>query len=227
MKTAFITGANRGLGLEFVKQLDNSGYQVLAGCRKPETAVALKQVINEENIIQIDTAKPVSIKTAAITIGHRIHQLAILINNAGIGYDNDQTIATFDIDKMLNTFLINTIGPCLVAKELKSLLKSGSILVNISSLMGSITDNSSGGGYSYRSSKAALNMITRNLSIEWAGSGIIVFSMHPGWVRTDMGGPNAPLGSEESIAGMVDFMEQARSSANGKFYNYKGELLPW
>ena len=227
MKTVFITGANRGLGLEFARQLNAMGYRTLAGCRNPHNAIQLKRTIKSENIIHLDTGDPQSIKAAVVNVRQRIDQLSILINNAGIGYESDMSINTVEYEKMLETFKVNTIGPLLIAKEFEPLLSRGSIVINISSLMGSISDNKSGGGYSYRISKAALNMVSKNLSIDWADKGIIILNMHPGWVRTDMGGTNAPLSKKISVGGMIDVIKKVKELDSGKFINYDGVELPW
>ncbi len=114
-----------------------------------------------------------------------------------------------------------------VCYEFEPLLSRGSIVINISSLMGSISDNKSGGGYSYRISKAALNMVSKNLSIDWADKGIIILNMHPGWVRTDMGGTQAPLSKKISVRGMIDVIKKVKDRDSGKFINYDGAELPW
>lgn len=227
MKTVFISGANRGLGLEFVRQLNAMGYRTLAGCRNPQNAIELKKTIKIENIIHIDTGDQQSIKVAVANVRQRIDQLSILINNAGIGYESDQSINAVEYDKMLETFKVNTIGPLLIAKEFEPLLSRGSIVINISSLMGSISDNKSGGRYSYRISKAALNMVSKNMSIDWADKGIIILNMHPGWVRTDMGGSKAPLSKKISVRGMIDVIKKVKEQDSGKFINYDGAELPW
>jgi len=227
MKTVFITGANRGLGLEFIRQLNVMGYHTIAGCRNPHNAFKLKQIIKNENIIRIDTGDPQSIKAAVAIVRQKIDKLSILINNAGIGYESDMSINTVEYEKMLETFKVNTIGPLLVAKEFEPLLSQGSIVLNISSLMGSISDNKSGGGYSYRVSKSALNMVSKNLSIDWADKGIIILNMHPGWVQTDMGGTKAPLSKKISVRGMIDVIDKVKEHDSGKFINYDGAELPW
>lgn len=115
----------------------------------------------------------------------------------------------------------------LIAKEFEPLLSQGSIVLNISSLLGSISDNKSGGEYSYRVSKSALNMVSKNLSIDWADRGIIILNMHPGWVQTDMGGTKAPLSKKISVRGMIDVIDKVKEHDSGKFINYDGAELPW
>lgn len=114
MKTVFITGANRGLGLEFIRQLNAMGYHTIAGCRNPHNAFKLKQIIKNENIIRIDTGDPRSIKAAAAIVRQKIDKLSILINNAGIGYESDMSINTVEYEKLLETFKVNKIGPLLM-----------------------------------------------------------------------------------------------------------------
>ncbi len=227
MKTAFVTGANRGLGLEFVNQLIKENFRVIAGCRNPESVSNLQTLLPPEDIIRIDVGDPGSIDQAARIIEEKIPAIDWLINNAGIGYDVDGSLTNVTFDIMIETLTINTLGPLMIVKALRPLLKSNSIVANISSKMGSVADNGTGGGYSYRTSKAALNMISKNLSLELLAQQIIVLNMHPGWVITDMGGKNAPLTPEESIQGMITVFENATLADSGKFLGYNGQVIPW
>ncbi len=226
-RTAFITGANRGLGLELVRQLINEGYLIYAGCRKPKEATALNQLLPSERIILLDVNNPTSIDEAGSYLSANINKLDLLINNAGVGESDDSSLSTVNATAMANTFNTNVIGPLLVVKVLSGILKAGSKIINISSLMGSVADNTSGGYYSYRTSKAGLNMVSRNLSIELRSRDIAVINMHPGWVRTDMGGTNAPLSVDESIAGLLEVIFNCGLEESGKFLNWKGDELDW
>ncbi|MFH1853302.1 MAG: SDR family oxidoreductase [Candidatus Neomarinimicrobiota bacterium] len=227
MKTAFITGANRGLGLEFVRQLTAKNYRVFAGCRRPDRAGRLAELIPAEQLLAIDISDPSSINTACGLLLERTAVLSLLINNAGIGGEADQSLEAVDYNLALATFKTNTLGPLQVTRHLLPALTSGTVIANISSRMGSVADNGSGGYYGLRLSKAALNMVSKNISLELAGRGIIVLNLHPGWVRTDMGGPDAPLTVSESIAGMLQVIDQAGIADSGKFIDYRGNELPW
>jgi len=152
----------------------------------------------------------------------------ILINNAGIASRADSSLATVDYEAMVWTFQVNSLGPLRVTQALMPNLRlaDGKTIVNISSRLGSI-EESTGGMYSYRTSKTALNQINKIISVELAPQGVTSIVMHPGWVQTDMGGAQAPLQVEESIAGMIEVIQELNIEKTGKFYNYKGEELPW
>ena len=154
----------------------------------------------------------------------KVNHLDLLINNAGIIGSRDG-LKKVEMDDHLDTFQTNTLGPLFVTKHCRSLLGKGSTVVNISSLMGSI-DDSSGGSYSYRISKAALNMVTKNLHQDLNSKGITVVALHPGWVRTRMGTPIAPVSKKRSVSGMLKVLEE-QNDISGKFINFKGEELPW
>ncbi len=218
-----ITGGNRGIGLEWVKQLSERGEAVYAGCREPESADKLKKIISDENIIALDVKDEDSIQAAVERLKSKTKPLDLLINNAGIsGFSKLQNI---EMDDHLETFKTNTLGPLFVTKHCLALLEKGSTIVNMSSLMGSI-DDTSGSYYSYRISKAALNMVTKNLHQDLKGKGIRVVSFHPGWVRTRMGTPIAPVSTKRSVAGMLKVLDEGKD-ISGKFINFKGEELPW
>jgi NAD(P)-dependent dehydrogenase (short-subunit alcohol dehydrogenase family) len=157
----FITGGNRGIGLEFAKQLSEKGHHVLAGFRNPKSTDKLKKIIPNENLLHLNVIDEKSIIDTVTEIKSRVNHLDLLINNAGIIGSRDG-LKKVEMDDHLDTFQTNTLGPLFVTKHCRSLLGKGSTVVNISSLMGSI-DDSSGGSYSYRISKAALNMVTKNL----------------------------------------------------------------
>ncbi len=221
----FITGANRGLGLGFVQHYANRGDNIIAGCRIPEQAVELKELVPKEHIIRIDVADPESIAQTVGRVRELVNRLDILINNAGVGEDTSAELPSFD--DLIRTYSTNAIGPVLLTKQLKTLLSKGSKVVNVTSRMGSIADNTSGGYYDYRMSKAALNMATKNLHLEQYQHGVIVFAIHPGWVRTDMGGASALLSVEESVRGMVQVIDTASTEVGGTFLGYDGEEIPW
>ena len=222
----FVTGANRGIGLEFVRQLTTRGETVLASCRHPEKANDLKSLLSEGWIIPIDVTIQDSIVQGAKVVRKKFNRIDLLINNAGVmGERGNPDIPDWDI--IMSTFLTNAAGPVFVTKYLKTLLKKGSKVVNISTLMGSIEDNSSGGYYAYRMSKAALNMASKNLNHELGVMGVTVLTFHPGWVRTDMGGSGANLSVETSVSEMLNVIESSGPEKSGTFLRFDGERLPW
>ncbi|MBC8345749.1 MAG: SDR family oxidoreductase [Candidatus Marinimicrobia bacterium] len=220
----FITGGNRGIGLEFAKQLSEKGHHVLVGFRNPESADKLKKIIPIENHLLLNVNDEQSIINMATNLKSRVNHLDLLINNAGI-IGTRAGLKKVEMKDHLNTFQTNTLGPLFVTKHCRSLLGKGSTIANISSLMGSI-DDSSGGAYSYRISKAALNMVTKNLHKDLNSKGITVVAFHPGWVRTRMGTPIAPVSKKRSVRGMLKVLDE-QNDLSGKFINFKGEELPW
>ncbi|MEA1882567.1 MAG: SDR family oxidoreductase [Candidatus Marinimicrobia bacterium] len=220
----FITGGNRGIGLEWVKQLSVKGENIFVGCRNPQNTDKLRKVIPHENIFHLNVIDEQSIIDTVTELKSRVNHLDLLINNAGIIGSRDG-LKKVEMDDHLDTFQTNTLGPLFVTKHCRSLLGKGSTVVNISSLMGSI-DDSSGGSYSYRISKAALNMVTKNLHQDLNSKGITVVAFHPGWVRTRMGRSIAPVSKKRSVSGMLKVLEE-QNDISGKFINFKGEELPW
>lgn len=231
MKNVFITGANRGIGLGFVKHYLSLGYEVIASCRQPQTAEeldTLKQKFNSHlTIEQLDITNPDHLTT----IGNKYssNHIDILINNSGIypSSNHNAPLEKVSNKDFLDGFQVNVLGTISVTKILKnSLLKSDKpIVINISSLMGSITETSNPGSYSYRISKAALNMFTKCFSLETKK--IITVSFHPGWVKTDMGGSGASIDVQESVQCMSQLISQLNYSHSGKFLDYRGEEIAW
>jgi NAD(P)-dependent dehydrogenase (short-subunit alcohol dehydrogenase family) len=219
-----VTGANRGLGLEFAKQLQETGYEVIGTARSPGKADELKAT--GARVEQLDVASPESVEALA----NRLNGVPIemLINNAGMLNRSDSSLDTLDFEVMERTFQVNSLGPLRVTQALLPNLQAGKkkTIVNISSIMGSI-ELSSGGSYSYRTSKTALNQINKIISAELAPQGFTSVVIHPGWVRTDMGGSGATLAVPESISAMLEVIEGLTIESTGKFYNYDGEELPW
>ncbi|CAG1769672.1 C-factor [uncultured bacterium] len=231
MQTVLITGANRGLGLEFCQQYANAGYKVFACCRNPNHATELENLAKQYSLF--------SIHALDVTDFNQVDELAsvlkdetidVLLSNAGIyGDQSEHRFGALNYDNWIETLRINTLAPVKLAEAfLPQLLKSQQPkIVAITSLMGSMTDNSSGGSICYRSSKAALNAAMKSLSIDLKARNIAVLIMHPGWVKTDMGGMNAPTSVEESISGMRRVIADFKLSDTGSFLNYRGEVLPW
>ena len=222
--TVLITGANRGLGLEFARQFHAAGYEVIATARKPEAADELNAL--GVRVEQLDVTDAESVAGLAERLGEM--PLDILINNAGIGGAR-KSIEEIDFQAVERTIAVNTLGPMRVTQALIGNLRNGErkIIVNITSLMGSIERNTRGIGYGYRESKAALNMFTRSLANELKDENFRCIMMSPGWVKTDMGGPNARLTPAESIGGMISVINGLTAEDSGVFFNHDGEHLPW
>jgi NAD(P)-dependent dehydrogenase (short-subunit alcohol dehydrogenase family) len=222
--TVLITGANRGLGLEFAKQYSQDGWEVIGTARKPDAATELNAL--EVRVMQLDVADPGSIERLAKKLQEQ--PIDLLINNAGI-FPRVDTLAEVDFDDVTRTLEVNTVGPMRVTRALLDNLRAGKAkqIVSITSGLGSIENNSFGQYYGYRESKAALNMFTRTLALELKGEGFTCIVMSPGWVRTDMGGPQANLSPEESITGMRKVIEKLTLADTGTYWNYDGTTLPW
>lgn len=227
MKHWVITGAGRGIGLELTQQLCAAGERVTAIVRSPDRAVKLKELSRKSKflkILQADVTKDIDIAAAATQL--KGLEVNVLINNAGI-YLEDGVLPELDLKMVEETFQVNVLGPIRTTKMfLPNLLKATQpIIVNISSQMGSIDDNGSGRSYAYRMSKAALNMFTKNLSLEFPRA--IVLALHPGWVKTDMGGSSAPTEPKDSVAGLLNVIKSAQFENSGSFLNFKGEKIEW
>ena len=234
MQTILIVGANRGLGLEFVRQYAADGNRVIATCRTPAEADELRALAaNAEGRVTIhplEVTDPASIAAFKSVITNQ--PIDIAIANAGI-YGGDKTGGGQGWDRMnfdawANTFAVNTMGPLRVAQAVYENLKAGKggIFVAVSSQMGSNAGASSG-SYAYRTSKAALNKLISTLASEWKADGLIAVPVHPGWVQTDMGGANASLKPAESIAGLRKTIAGLTPETSGQFFNYDGTVLPW
>jgi NAD(P)-dependent dehydrogenase (short-subunit alcohol dehydrogenase family) len=230
MPTVLITGANRGLGLEFTKQYAEDGWQVIACTRHPALAEDLNQLaqkyLKQIAIHKLEVADFKQINELASKI--KDQPLDLLLNNAGI-YGGEQKFGTLEPEKWLQVFTINTIAPIKVAEAFLPNLLEGhkKQIVSVTSKMGSIDDNTSGNFYAYRSSKAALNMANKSLSIDLKSQGITAIVIHPGWVQTDMGGDNAPTKPYESVSGMRKTIANLTLSDTGKFYEYTGKEVAW
>ncbi len=222
--TVVITGANRGLGLAFARRFSADGYQVIGTARQPDKAVELRAL--GVRIEQLDVTDARSVRRLAEAIGDA--PVDILINNAGIG-SRVRALEDLDIDDAQRILEVNCLGPMRVTQALLPALRRGErkLIVNITSTYGSIERNTRGGAYGYRESKAALNMFTRSLAAELDPQGFTCIAMSPGWVKTDMGGPNARLTPDESIDAMVKVFGGLSTEHSGSFFSHRGELVPW
>ena len=220
-----ITGANRGIGLELVKQFNDKDYNVYGSSRNPLASTELQEEIGLDKIIPLDMSDTNSIETFCKQIQNLTNsKIDILINNAAVrGEKGNPGIP--DPNVIRETFNINAIGPVMLIKYLADSLH-GTKIVNITSGMGSISRTTSG-DLSYRMSKAALNMAGRNLHIEMKEHNTIIVQIHPGWVRTDMGGMNAAISTEESAKGIINSIENLSPNQSGTFFDYKGDQIPW
>lgn len=224
MKTVLITGANRGIGREFAQQYYAHGAQVIACCRRPETAGALADM--GVRIEELNLADNASIERLAASLGDV--PIDIVISNAGIYGPDVQSADLLSPEAFADTLRVNTLGPLRLAQALKPNLLAGNDrkLAMLTSKMGSISA-SSGGYIAYRASKAALNMMAHCLSIEWKRDGIAVAILHPGWVQTDMGGKAAPLSPAESVQGLRARIAELNLQTSGRFVDYLGGEIGW
>ncbi len=232
MAVVLVTGANRGIGLEFVRQMAARGDVVLAACRRPAQAEALHALAarhpGQVHLLAVDVAAPESIRQMAQQAAALTSHLDGLINNAGV-IVRDEHITRLRAEHLQRAFAVNAVGPMLVVQALLPLLRRGTrpLICNLSTTLASLTNKTYGGFYSYGGSKAALNLMSRALAAELREEGIIVLLVHPGWVRTDMGGPNATLSVEESVQGMLALMARATLEDSGRFFAWNGDLMPW
>lgn len=222
-ETALITGSNRGIGLELCRQLSAKGMHVIATCRKASGDL---KALNVEVIEDVEVSEPKSLARLTDTLKGR--DIDWLINNAGIAGgiglgDIDDTA----IDSFVTMYRVNSLGPLLTTQALLPNLHQGSKVGIITSRMGSIDDNDSGGSYAYRMSKAAVNAAGKSLSIDLKPQGIAVALLHPGWVRTDMTGHGGLIDPDESAAGLIKRMEALNLDNTGGFWHTNGETLPW
>ena len=231
MPSALITGANRGLGLEFARQYAADGWQVFATCRNPTSTLELRRLANTSDqklrVMALDVTDSASVKTAAAELDGQA--IDILLNNAGVGGARGQTIGNLDYEAWAKVLDVNTMGPMRVAEAFVDHVSRSErkLIVTLTSGMGSIADNASGGAFAYRSSKAAVNMVMRSLAIDLAPRGITCVVVNPGWVRTDMGGPHATLTPTESVKRLRDLIETLGPAHSGKFFNHDGREYPW
>jgi len=223
-----ITGANRGIGLEFTKQYAQDGWNVLACCRDIQHASALQALASAHiniRLLPLDVTDFAQIDALALQLKNEM--IDVLINNAGIYPESN--LGDVDTEHWLEAFKINSIAPLKMATAFtahiaKSKLKK---IATLSSKMGSMGDNTSGGSYIYRSTKAAANMVMKSLSIDLQSAGIAVVTLHPGWVLTDMGGSNALIDTQTSVTGLRKVITNANLNNTGKFIAFDGKEIDW
>ena len=231
MPTVLITGANRGIGLEFARQYAADGWKVFAACRSPGAAkelATLARGTGDKVIVSgMDVTEGKSVRSAARQLAHEA--IDLLINNAGTSGAPGQRTGHLDYENWAQVFEVNTMGPLHVVEAFVDHVARSErpLIVTITSGMGSLTDNTSGGSIAYRSSKAAVNMAMRSAAAELAPRGVICVVVNPGWVRTRMGGAGAPLPVADSVAAMRALFDRLRPSDSGKFFNYDGSEHPW
>ncbi|GAB1153007.1 MAG: SDR family oxidoreductase [Shewanella algae] len=229
MPQLLITGANRGIGLALTQVYLAAGWDVLACCRDPETADELLDLVNEFQgleVFALDVTDYEAVADLAAELEGR--GLDLLLNNAGYYGPKGLLLGQLPVDEWRTVFEVNSIAPCKLAEAfLPHLIQAKGIIANISSKVGSMADNQSGGGYLYRSSKAALNSITKSLALDLANVGVKAVALHPGWVQTSMGGPNALIDVDTSAAGMKQLLDNLSQAQSGGFYDYCGNSIPW
>tara|TARA_B110000858_G_scaffold183368_1_gene223612 strand:- start:65 stop:745 length:681 start_codon:yes stop_codon:yes gene_type:complete len=226
MKNILITGANRGIGLMFAQSFSSIANTVYATVRDLNSCDELKKIKNVE-ILELDLLSKNSIKTFCSEL--KDIPLDLILNNAGVFQDEQMEETNLDPDLWLDEVMINAVGPMTLTQKLRENLMSGveKKVIFISSQMGSVDDNHSGGYYFYRTSKSALNSAARSLAIDWKADNISVLMLHPGWVKTDMGGLKAKLEIEESVSCMLKVINALDISKTGSFVNYDGKKLEW
>jgi NAD(P)-dependent dehydrogenase (short-subunit alcohol dehydrogenase family) len=237
MKHCLVTGGSRGIGLEFTRQYLAKGFRVCAASRNPWDSAELQQLQAQHKdrlvIIQLDVGDEGSRRDCFQTLATHTGKLDLLINSAGILSGNEEfchPMGELRQDDICRTFLINSVAPLMMVEAALPLLRKGAqpVVANISSDNGSISRKSYGGKYGYSASKAALNMITRILAVDLSAHGIIVVSLHPGWVKTTMTrNENAPLEPSESIGGMIQVLESLDMNDTGRFLDWTGKEIPW
>ncbi|MDH3326661.1 MAG: SDR family oxidoreductase [Gammaproteobacteria bacterium] len=226
-----ITGANRGIGLEMVKIAVSKQWQVKACCRNPHVADKLTEVARMSgglvSVHTLDVTDKAQIQALAYELRGEI--IDILINNAGVYGSMSHQFNNIDERDWIETFKVNTIAPLNMAEAFVEniALSKKKMIATVSSKMGSISDNTSGGSYIYRSTKTALNAVVKSMSIDLASKGICCVLLHPGWVKTEMGGPHAEISTRESVNQIFNTLESATINDSGSFFDIDGSLIAW
>lgn len=226
MPTLLITGANRGIGLALVQSFAKDGWKIHACCRNLEKAKDLKAVSGDVIRHKLDVTDNLKVESLARELADE--PIDILVNNAGV-YNTREGFGATEYEAWADMLAVNTLSPLRVVEHFADLVAASDrkLIANMSSRLGSISAAEKGGSYPYRTSKCALNMVTRLLSIDLADRGITTIAMHPGWVKTDMGGDAADITIDQSVRGLRTLLDRAGLNDNGGFFNYDGTALPW
>jgi NAD(P)-dependent dehydrogenase (short-subunit alcohol dehydrogenase family) len=228
--TILITGANRGIGLELTRQFAADGWAVLACCRNPADAAELQTLSEHHSAIEVHTLDVTDYQQMAVLSAElRDRSIDILLSNAGIYGPRGANFGDVEATAWREVLEVNSIAPLMLVQAFveQVAVSQHKLVAVISSKMGSIADNGSGGSYIYRSSKTLVNMVVKNLSIDLAGRGISAITLHPGWVKTEMGGANAEVGVDESAAGLKLILQSAGPAQNGQFIEFNGDPISW
>jgi NAD(P)-dependent dehydrogenase (short-subunit alcohol dehydrogenase family) len=223
-----VTGANRGIGHELVRQLVERGDDVDAVSRTPQEIVYEDKAADSRiRLFRCDIADDASVRALAAELGDAA--IDMVINNAGVGGGNRQSLRDLDFAEALRTYNVDALGALRVSLALLPHVRRGQVkkLVHVTSGLGSIGDNKSGGYYAYRMAKAALNMMAKNLAMDLRGDGITSIVINPGWVQTDMGGQHAAITPSESVRGMLRVIESATLAQSGEFLDWNGGRYPY
>jgi NAD(P)-dependent dehydrogenase (short-subunit alcohol dehydrogenase family) len=232
-RRSLVTGANRGLGLEFVRQLLARGDRVVATCRHPGKATALNALAGEHpgrlHVLPLDVADPRAIaelQRELLLLADDGDRLDLLVNGAGVLHSGERfgSVSAVNLD---DSFRTNAMGPFLLTPALAPRLADGARVANITSQLGSIANTTRFGTPSYDISKAAQNMATALLAAALRERGILVVALHPGWVQTDMGGAGATVTPQDSVAGLLRVIDRLKAADSGRFLDWRGQSLPW
>lgn len=226
MPSVAITGANRGLGLALSRSFAADGWRVHACCRHPEKAAELKALGEGLTLHRLEVTDALQVSSLARSLADE--PIDLLVNNAAVRCPGG-VFGALDFDDWARSFAVNVMGPVRLAEQFAPLLAAGTRrqIVNISSVLGSIARTTSGGDYPYRTSKAALNMATRGLAADLAEQGVTVVAVHPGWLRSEIGGETAPLEPEEAAADLRSLFDRLGPEDSGGFFDRDGTPIPW
>jgi NAD(P)-dependent dehydrogenase (short-subunit alcohol dehydrogenase family) len=230
MPTALITGANRGLGLEFIRQYANAGWTVIGSCRDLDSAVEARALADAHpnlTLYPLDVTDAAAVQSLASTLEGTA--IDVLILNAGVMGKQSLVLGELDPADFLQVLNVNVVAPaiCLQAFRAHVAASEQRKVVGIGSFLGSIGSDDMGGLHSYRASKAGIHAVMHAASIDLREAGVTVIPMHPGWVQTDMGGADATITTAESIAGMIKVIDGLTPADSGRLLTYSGEELPW